>query len=365
MITVLFFILILVIIVVVFMQQPKFGKTPRGKRLELIKQSPHFKKGRFENLSFTPDLTEGATYYSVLNKFLFQKKVRPKPAIKLPSIKTNLHQLEKDENVLVWFGHSSYFMQVDGRTFLVDPLLSGAASPIKFTTRSFDGTDVYIAEDIPAIDYLIVTHDHWDHLDYETIIKLKSKIRKVICGLGVGEHFEHWGFNHSIIAEHQWYETILLEDQFIMYTTPARHFSGRGFSRNKSLWMSYVLQTSSIKIFIGGDSGYDTHFERTGAEHGPFDLAILECGQYDKSWRYIHTLPDEIINVAKALKAKKVMPVHWGKFQLANHPWDEPILNITSLAPENNIALVTPLIGEVVNLKGENQIFNAWWKDIN
>jgi L-ascorbate metabolism protein UlaG (beta-lactamase superfamily) len=365
MIAALLFILFCSIMVAIFLQQPKFGKTPVGKRLQLIKQSPHYKKGKFENLSYTPDLTEGATYYSVIKKFFFEKRVRPKPSQKLPSAKTNLLQLSKDENVLVWFGHSSYYMQADGKTFLVDPVLSGAASPIKFTTRSFDGADVYTVDELPAIDYLIITHDHWDHLDYETIIKLKPRISKVICGLGVGEHFEHWGFNTSIISEHQWYETIQLEDHFTMYTTPARHFSGRGFSRNKSMWMSYVLQTPSLKIFIGGDSGYDTHFERTGAEHGPFDLAILECGQYDKSWRYIHTLPDEIIKVVQALKAKKLMPVHWGKFQLANHPWDEPILKISELARLNNIELATPLIGEAVYLKEEKQIFTPWWRNIN
>jgi L-ascorbate metabolism protein UlaG (beta-lactamase superfamily) len=361
----LFFILIFTIIVALFMQQRKFGKKPRRKRLELIKQSPHFKNGKFENLSHTPDLTEGTSYYAVLKEFIFEKSKRGKPSVALPSAKVNLHQVAKDENILVWFGHSSYFMQIDGRKFLIDPLFSGAASPVKFTTKSFEGTDVYDATDIPVIDYLIITHDHWDHLDYETIIKLKATIGKVICGMGVGEHFEHWGFDPARISEHLWYETIQLEDKFTMYTTPARHFSGRGFSRNKSLWMSYVLQTPSLKIFIGGDSGYDTHFEKTGIEHGPFDLAILECGQYDKSWRYIHTHPDEIIKVAAALQAKKVMPVHWGKFQLANHAWDEPIISITQLAEENNIQLVTPKIGEKVDLKKEYQEFVQWWKEID
>ena len=129
--------------------------------------------------------------------------------------------------------------------------------------------------------------------------------------------------------------------------------------------MSYVLQTPTMKIFIGGDSGYDSHFKKIGIEHGPFDLAILECGQYDKSWRYIHTLPGEIIKVIQDLRTKKVMPVHWGKFQLANHAWDEPIINITQLAEENNISLVTPLIGEAVHLKRKDQVFSQWWKDIN
>jgi L-ascorbate metabolism protein UlaG (beta-lactamase superfamily) len=255
-------------------------------------------------------------------------------------------------------------MQVDGKRFLIDPVLSGAASPIKFTTKSFTGSDVYNTEDIPTIDYLIITHDHWDHLDYETIIKLKNKVSKVICGLGVAVHFEHWGYEPTRISEFQWYQTAALVEGFTIYTTPARHFSGRGFRRNKSLWMSYVLQSPTLKIFIGGDSGYDTHFEKIGAEYGPFDLAILECGQYNKSWRYIHTHPREIILAAQNLQTKKVMPVHWGKFQLANHAWDEPIISISQLAEENNISLVTPIIGEAVYLKMEDQEFSQWWKDI-
>jgi L-ascorbate metabolism protein UlaG (beta-lactamase superfamily) len=324
----------------IFIQQPKFGKIPKGSKLELIKQSPHFKNGKFENLSPTPDLTEGVSYYAVMKEFLFEKSKRGKPAAILPSVKINLQQLNKDENVLVWFGHSSYFMQVDGKKFLIDPVLSGAASPVRFTTKSFKGSDVYTTDDIPSIDYLVITHDHWDHLDYETITKLKSKVSKVICGLGVGIHFECWGYESSRISE-------------------------RGFSRNKSLWMSYVLQTPTMKIFIGGDSGYDSHFKKIGVEYGPFDLAILECGQYDKSWRYIHTLPGEIIKVIQDLRAKKVMPVHWGKFQLANHAWDEPIINISRFAEENNFSLVTPLIGEAVHLKKEDQVFSQWWKEIN
>jgi L-ascorbate metabolism protein UlaG (beta-lactamase superfamily) len=173
------------------------------------------------------------------------------------------------------------------------------------------------------------------------------------------------GVTAAKIIEKEWDETILLEDGFLIHTTTARHFSGRTFKRHTSLWMSYVLQTPSMKVFIGGDSGYDTHFEKTGAAFGPFDVAILECGQYDKSWRYIHSMADEIISIAKELQAQKVMPVHWGKFQLGDHAWDEPIIAITKLAAENNIPLVTPMIGEVVYLKNKNQPFSKWWMNIS
>jgi len=361
---IIWFILFILLAAFLFMQQSKFGKTPTGKRLEHIKKSPNFKQGKFQNLSHTPDLTEGVSYYAVLKEFLLFKNNRSKPSGILPAKKINLFNINPERDILVWFGHSSYFIQIDGKKFLVDPVLNGAASPIKATTRSFPGTDPYTTDDIPEIDYLLVSHDHWDHLDYETIRQLKPRINKIICGLGNGQHFEHWGFNSHQVIEKDWDEEVVLEDGFVVNIVPARHFSGRGLKRNKTLWISFVLNAPSLKIFIGGDSGYDTHFATIGNNYGPFDLAILECGQYDKSWKYIHMMPEEIIRAADDLKAKEIMPVHWGKFSLANHAWDDPIVQVTALSKIIHKRLVTPMIGEAVNLKDLNG-FNEWWKKIN
>lgn len=348
-------------IVYLFMQQPQFGKLPSGIRLENIEKSPNYKDGAFQNLSHTPDLTEGASIFSVMKEFLFNKNASKKPNGILPSAKTDLKSLNPAEDIVVWFGHSSYFLQIDGKKVLVDPVLSGAASPISFTTRAFKGSDVYSADDFPEIDYLFITHDHWDHLDYKTISDLKPKIKKIICGLGTGAHFEHWGFDMAIIIEKDWNETIALDEDFRVQTVPARHFSGRGFKRNKALWMSYVLQTSTSKIFIGGDSGYDNHFTEIGKEFGPFDLVILENGQYDKSWKYIHMRPEEVIQAAKDLNARALFPVHSAKFALANHDWNEPLKKITSLSEGNDIYLMTPQIGEKTDLK-QNTEFEKWWE---
>lgn len=346
-----------------YMQQPKFGKTPTGERLDRVKKSPNFRDGKFQNLSHTPDLTEGVGYLGVMKEFLFGDKSKVKPPAPLPSVKTDLFNLNPSENVLVWFGHSSYFMQVDGKRVLVDPVLSGAASPLKFTTRSFGGTDVYTPDDIPEIDYLFISHDHWDHLDYETVVRLRPKIRTVVCGLGIAEHLEHWGYAQSQIIERDWNEEIMLDAGFVVHTAPARHFSGRGFSRNQALWTSFVLQTPTHKIFIGGDSGHDGHFAEIGAAHGPFDLAILECGQYDKSWKYIHLMPEEAVQAAQELGAKRLLPVHWGKFALANHDWDDPIIRVSAQAQAQKMPLCTPLIGEKMELKNERD-FSAWWEKI-
>jgi L-ascorbate metabolism protein UlaG (beta-lactamase superfamily) len=219
-------------------------------------------------------------------------------------------------------------------------------------------------DELPTIDFLFISHDHWDHLDYETITKLKSKVKKVITGLGTGEHLEHWGYDTSAIIEKEWNEEIDLGDGFIANTTPARHFSGRGLRRQPSLWTSFVLRTPTLKIFIGGDSGYDTHFATIGEKFGPFDLVLLECGQYNKNWKYIHSMPEEVLKEAQELKAKRLMPVHWGKFSLALHAWDEPIIKIYALSKAANLPLVTPLIGEEVNLKDPDQKFSAWWEKV-
>ncbi len=352
------------IAVYIFMQQPKFGHVPSGERLERIKKSPHYKDGSFRNLSQTPDLTEGVSYYAVMKEFFFSEKKRVKPTDTIPHTKTNFLSLDPKEDVLVWFGHSSYFIQMDGKKILVDPVMSGTASPLSFTTPSFLGTDTYTPDDLPEIDYLFISHDHWDHVDHETLQTLKPKIKKIITGLGTGEHFEYWGFDKNIIFEEDWNTEIKLDSGFVVNTVPARHFSGRGFSRNKALWTSFVLQTPTSKIFIGGDSGYDTHFAEIGKKFGPFDLVMLENGQYDKSWKYIHMMPDEVLQAAKDLQAKRLFPVHSSKFALANHAWDDPLKRITEFNKSVGLPLVTPIIGERVNLKDTAQIFSKWWEGI-
>jgi hypothetical protein len=259
----------------IFMQGAQFGSFPKNERLKRILHSRHYHDGQFHNLSPTPQLTEGANFFSVLRDFLFNKTAERVPPAPLPSVKTDLKHLDPDKNLLVWFGHSSYFIQIDGKKILVDPVFSGNASPLSFTTKSFKGTDVYNVADMPDIDYLFITHDHWDHLDYKTVLTLKPKVKKVITSLGAGAHLESWGYNKSLIEEMDWNDQIIPGKGFLVNAVTARHFSGRGFKRNATLWSSFVLTTPSKKILIGGDSGYDSHFIRIGKEFGPFDLVML------------------------------------------------------------------------------------------
>ena len=364
MIIALIIILAVIVSIWLFMKQPQFGKLATGDRLAQIKNSSHYQKDQFQNIHFTPQLTENVNMLTVMRKFFFGKSKRNKPLNRLPSAKTDLLRLDPENNILVWFGHSSYFMQIDGKKILVDPVFSGAASPVAFTTKSFPGSDAYTAEDIPEIDYLIISHDHWDHLDYKTILKLKPKVKQVITGLGTAAHLEYWGFDKSLIIEKDWNEEVKLGTGFTVYTTPARHFSGRTFKRNKAIWLSFVLLTPSMKLFLGGDSGYDTHFAETGNRYGPFDLAILECGQYNPYWKYIHMMPEETVQAGIDLKAKKILPVHWAKFALSLHDWDEPIKRITAEAAKKNMQLIHPMIGEPVDLN-DLKAFSSWWETVS
>jgi len=347
---------------VVILNQASFGKPATGERLKRIQKSPNFKDGQFQNLSFTPTFAEDVSKWEMIRDGIFKISKRKAPTTNLPSVKTNLLNLDPQQNILVWFGHSSYFMQIDGKKILVDPVFSGSASPFSFMVKSFKGSDIYTPDDFPAIDYLFITHDHWDHLDYKTVLRLN--VGKVITSLGVGAHLEYWGFDSTKITELDWNEKTVPDSGFQVTATPGRHFSGRGLKRNQSVWSSFVLQTPTKKIFIGGDSGYDTHFTQIGAEHGPFDLALLECGQYNKSWKYIHMMPEQTAQAAIDLKAKTLMPVHWGKFALALHAWDEPIEQVVNEAHRLDVPIVHPMIGEAVDLDR----FGAtaeWWKGID
>ena len=358
-------ILLITLTTMITVRQKKFGQTPRGERLERIKKSPNYRDGEFKNFSKTPTITADKSRMQVMFDFMTRKKIRLTPEDAIPSIKTDIKSINPDEDFVLWFGHSSYFIRVNGKTFLIDPVFSDYGSPFPFINKIFEGTDVYHAEDLPAIDYLIITHDHWDHLDYKTVMNLKAQTAHVICGLGIGQHFEFWGFAPSIITELDWFEGVELAEGWKMTATPARHFSGRGLKGNQTLWVSFVLKAPAYNLFLGGDGGYDTHFAEIGDKFGPFDLAILEQGQYDKNWNLIHTMPEQVFKIAGELKTRKILPVHNSKFALANHPWDEPLNKITENHADSGISVLTPKIGEPIFLRDSTQTFGKWWTELN
>ncbi len=344
----------------VFVIRKQFGKTPAGDRLARIKEVPNYDKGAFQNLTPTPVMLPGKSMFDLASEY-FKASPDRQPAHALPSVRTNLHALFSDGPTLVWFGHSSYLIKIASRTILVDPVFSGNASPVAFVGQNYPGSNVYSVDDMPDIDVLLLTHDHYDHLDYDTIVKLTPRVSRVVASLGVGAHLESWGYDGGLIEELAWHESTTLDDVLQFTALPARHFSGRLFKRGQTLWSSFVLQTPGHKLYLGGDSGYDTHFGAIGEAHGPFDLAILECGQYGTNWPYIHMLPEETAQAAIDLRAEVLLPVHWAKFTLGFHPWTEPIERVTIRAKELGLTLATPQIGQPFQI-GKAFASVPWWR---
>ena len=349
---------LLALIVKTTLDRRVFGKTPTGTRLERIKKVPNYHDGAFHNISPTPVMVNGMLRN--VRNYLRAGEDRA-PSQPLPSVKTDLNGLPDAGATLVWFGHSSYLLKIAGKIILVDPVFSGNASPVSFFGKSYPGSDVYGVADMPEIDILLLTHDHYDHLDYETIRKLRPQVKQVVASLGVGAHLERWDYAPEIMRELAWHEEAQLDGGMRLTALPARHFSGRLFRRGQTLWASFVLDAPDCKLYLGGDSGYDTHFAEIGARYGPFDLAILECGQYNQNWPYIHMMPEQTAQAALDLRAKALLPVHWGKFTLALHPWYEPVERVSKQAQELELPLATPLIGQPMRI-GTQYPNVAWWR---
>jgi len=347
----------IVILIFIVLNLPVFGKYPNGLRLAKIKALPNYKNGSIQNLSYTPTKPDDVTYLEMIRKVMKGNK-NAAPNYPLPIQSPNF--ANSTELKITWFGHSSYLIQVDGLNILVDPVFSKKTSPFQFMgTSNFEGTDFIKPKDLPALDIVLITHDHYDHLDYHTIKALKDKTALFVTSLGVGAHLVHWGIKSEFIVELAWDEQQSPLAGITFLAQPARHFTGRKFKRNQTAWSSFVLKTKQYNLFIGGDSGYDSHFKIIGDQHGPFDLAILECGQYNKMWPYIHMFPEEVAQASIDLKAKKLLPVHWGKFRLALHDWDDPIKRIVKSAEIHQINLLTPQIGQSFTLNETS--FKQWW----
>ena len=304
-------------------------------------------------------MSDSGSYFKAIAASINRPKTVKPPGI-MPSKKSDISK-GSIKPAITWFGHSSYLIQVNNKNILVDPVFSGHASPLSWMIKAFPGTDIYSIEEFPQIDILIITHNHYDHLDLQTFDRLKSKVKSIYTALNVGKHFTR--FNPALITELDWWQSVKITDEIELTALPARHFSGRGVKRNATLWTSFACRIFDYNIYLGGDSGYDFHFKQIGEKYGPFDLAILECGQYNILWPYIHMMPEETVQAAIDLKAKVLLPVHWGKFTLANHPWDEPVRRITKKGKELGVKITTPMIGEQVIIN-EYYPDSEWWNQL-
>ena len=253
-------------------------------------------------------------------------------------------------------------MQLAGKRILIDPVLSSYAAPFSFLNKAFAGEYPWRAESMPEIDLLIISHDHYDHLDYATIKALLPKVKRVVTPLGVGSHLRYWGMTPEIIDERDWNQSVHISDALTVHVLPARHFSGRGIKRNQTLWGSFMFVTPERKIYYSGDSGYGPHFKAIGEQFGGVDLAIMENGQYDQDWKYIHMHPAETAQASADLNAKAVVPGHNGRFVLAKHTWNDPLIQLAKASKDKNYRLLTPELGEPVRVSDTTQQFREWWE---
>jgi L-ascorbate metabolism protein UlaG (beta-lactamase superfamily) len=303
--------------------------------------------------------------FKAIIKFMMRDKRRV-PDKPVPNLKLDLKVLNDNNKTpkVTWLGHSSLIITLDGITILTDPALSERAAPFSFSgPKRFPYQYPYSPDDLPACDILLISHDHYDHLDHKTIIELNEnkKFKKVITTLGVGAHLEKWGVDPEAITELDWWEST--DHSGITFTAaPTTHFSGRGpGSMSRTLWASFIIRSQSSNIFFGGDSGYFKGFKEIGERFGPFDLTLLECGQYGEAWPHIHMMPEETAQAHADLNGKALLPIHWGKFSLSLHSWEEPVERLMKAAEKMNINVITPRIGQTFDLSGKITE-EKWWQ---
>ncbi len=340
-----------------------FGHAPQGERAEQLARSPHYNDGQFHNELPTTMLTGDKGQLALLWEFVAGKRENLRPAGDLPYVTTDLAALETQEDVIVWLGHSSWYMQLAGKRILIDPVFSDYAAPFSFLNKAFGGKYPWRAEDMPEIDYLLISHDHYDHLDYATIQALNPKVGQFLTPLGVGAHLEHWGITPDKVREADWRQSWTLTNTLTVHVLPARHFSGRSLKRNQTLWASFLFETPARKIYYSGDSGYGPHFKAIGDRFGAIDIAIMENGQYDPGWQQIHMMPEETAQATADLNARAVIPSHAGRFVLANHAWDDPYRRLAAASKNYAFSLLTPRLGDVVYPAQKDQTFGAWWEE--
>ena len=347
---------------------PVFGARPAPEDQQRFAASSVYntETGEFQNrrAELVATMQEEMEILPMLGKW-FTERPDGRPATLLPELAPDLHAFltPGSQTRLIWLGHSSFLLNMAGTIVLVDPVFGEAAAPVGFTAKRFQ-PPVLTLDKLPPVDIVLISHDHYDHLEADSVRFFADTETRFITPLGVGGHLKRWGIPEVRITERDWWQTH--EADGLQFTAaPAQHFSGRdGINNNQTLWPSWVVASPDSRLFFSGDSGYDTHFKDIGARLGPFDLALMENGQYDKSWPYVHMQPAETSQAFKDVNASRLMPVHWGMFELAFHTWYEPVSAVSRLADQNGIELVTPLLGELITLNESLQTLR-WWESVD
>ena len=345
---------------------PQLGGKPTATERRAYAKSGHYNEqaGEFMNLVPTRKLTAGSMP-AVLWKFLFHQSPQATPPGPLPTQALDSLVIARKTPELVrvtWFGHSASLVEIAGQNILLDPMLSIEMGPVRWATPKRYNRRLAIApEKLPPIAAVLISHDHYDHLDYATIRKIKDKVGHFYVPLGIGPHLRRWGVPAARITEMNWGDSVKIPG-LTLRCTPSRHFSGRGLGNgNSTLWCSWVVQAAARRVFYTGDGGYGPHFAAIGRQYGPFDLALVECGQYNESWADIHMRPEQSVQAARDVRAAVMLPVHWGAFTEALHPWNEPVTRATAEAARLGQVMTTPHLGEPVVL-GSALPQQRWWE---
>ena len=320
------------------------------------------KKGKYQNP--VPTHMAGLSMMpKVLKRYFTTDSKLRKPTIAIPvvSIKPEvLHQKPSADLVVYWMGHTSLIVEMSGRRYLLDPVLSDRASMTqKYGPKRMHPAPISIAQ-LHHIDAVILSHDHYDHMDFHVMKALSKSETKFYVPHGVGAILKKWGCNPENITELNWWDEIK-DGANTIIALPARHFSGRGVThRNETLWASWAIINEKERLYFGGDSGIMPQYKDIGDKFGPFDLTLMPIGAYDELWHDIHTSPKEAIEGQVMLKSKKMLPVHWATFDLALHPWSEPIEDLLEEAHKHGIEVLTPKVGEkIIYTSHKNE---AWWR---
>jgi L-ascorbate metabolism protein UlaG (beta-lactamase superfamily) len=361
-----FFIFLLVLlasVTLVISLHPVFGGNPNSEQKERYSKLDNFRNGKFKNLVPTNMAMNVSDIFSMMKDYITGAKDR-NPAGQLPVSKIDWNKIKSKEDSLTWFGHSAFLLSLDNKKMLVDPMLGPVASPVSFVGSKRYSEDLLpIIDELPPIDAVFITHDHYDHLDYPSIRKLKHKVGHFFVPYGVSAHLVRWGVSKEKITELNWWDETEFQGLKVAFT-PSKHFSGRGLlNRDTTLWGGWVILGKQTRFYTSGDGGYDAHFKEIGEKYGPFTLSLIEGGQYDRRWSWVHMTPEEAVQANQDVKGENMMLIHWGAFTLAYHGWTEPIERALAETKKANVNLVSPQIGETILLGGELTNNNSsWWK---
>ncbi|QTN39498.1 MBL fold metallo-hydrolase [Cryomorphaceae bacterium] len=356
-------VVLLVVGIAIFIKTaPQFGQSPKGADLERISESPNYGDGQFINLIETKMGSFGEMM-GTMPEFIFGKNKAPKNP--LPTKFDTAEAPESDTACYItWYGHSAFLIEMDGQRILIDPMLGKVAAPVSFGSKRWPYQQPIPLESITQIDAVILSHDHYDHLDYASIKLLKDRVGHFYTALGVGSHLKLWGVPEEKITELDWWQSATQGD-LSFKATPARHFSGRGIGdQNKTQWASWVIRGTHQNLYFSGDGGYGPHFKEIGEKEGPFDLAMMECGQYNEAWHAIHMMPEESVQAGQEVGASLLMPIHWGAFTLAVHEWTDPIVRFKAAADTAEVTMIHPFIGERFQL-GVDLPQEPWWVGVD